>query len=670
MGSLRFTALVMIYLVCAGCRPHAPAGRVQDVTKAPTTAKTGDEIVVCGQRFHTGAPVVLWTDPGGYNGYQSRRRSATTEPALRKVYNIRSAPLTDAEVERVRAEGWTLDLLRQKVDQFVIHYDVAGTSRTCFKVLNDRGLGVQLMLDLDGTIYQTLDLQEQAPHATVANGRSVGIEIANMGAYATSEFAPLQEWYNKDADGHTRITLPARYGDGGIRTPNFVGHPARDEMVRGVLQGGTYRQYDFTPQQYESLTKLTAALCTVFPKIQCDYPRQKAMLGPPATAPMTGPAGSPATLPSALAARGEPGPLIPHTLTPEQFENYQGVLGHYHVQTDKQDPGPAFQWDRVINGARDLMTPEALAANDAARGQPARYVPSDNKRQYRRRASTRQSSTRPTTMPLHIVSFNVRNSNAMDGANAWPLRRELFFQTIQNYDPDLLGLQEVLPDQAREIKEHFAGTHEYLGVGRNDGKEKGEAASVLFRRDRFEKGKEGHFWLSPTPDVAGSKGWDADLTRIVTWVELRDRRADNRQLFFFNTHWDHKGPNARLESASLMRQRIHEIAGYEATIVTGDFNAADSSAPYNRMLGYDGASAPELRLIDSYRVIHPTPSREDFTPHPFTGKNDHPIRIDWILYTPHFRTEAAGIDHTNDHGRYPSDHFPVTATLIWAAVGF
>jgi N-acetyl-anhydromuramyl-L-alanine amidase AmpD len=339
--------------------PPPPESRIQ----------SGDEIIVCGQRFHTGAPVVLWTDTGGYDFHYSR---APGSPDERKPRRIRTSPLTDAQVDQVRRNGWTLDFLRDHVDQFVIHYSVDPTSRSTFDKLVQRHLSVQLMLDLDGTIYQTMDLQEEAPHATKANGRSVGIEIANVGAYAAN-IAPLNEWYKKDASGQIAINIPAAFGDGGIRTKNFVGQPARQEIIKGVVQGKVLQQYDFTPEQYNSLIHLTATLCSVFPKITCDYPRQKSEFGP-STAQLV--KDGPASHPNALAAFNEPGVLIRHALTSEQYEVYQGVLGHYHVQTDKEDPGPAFQWDTVITGARKLMTPQALAANAAARGKPARFISS------------------------------------------------------------------------------------------------------------------------------------------------------------------------------------------------------------------------------------------------------------------------------------------------------
>jgi N-acetyl-anhydromuramyl-L-alanine amidase AmpD len=337
-------------------------------TPPQSTTQTGDEIIVCGQRFHTGAPVVLWTDQGGYDFHSSR---APGSPDERKPSHVRLSPLTDAQVAQVRRDGWTLDLLRDNVDQFVIHYSVLGTSRLTFETLVKRHLSVQFMLDLDGTIYQAMDLQEEAPHATKANGRSVGVEIANLGAYV-GDIAPLNEWYKKDASGQIAIKIPAQFGDGGIRAKDFVGRPARPEIIKGALQGKVLEQYDFTPQQYNSLIHLTATLCSVFPKITCDYPRQKPALGFSTSQLVKD---SPASQPDALAALNEPGVLIRHALSDAQYEVYQGILGHYHVQTDKLDPGPAFQWDTVIMGARKLMTPQALAANAAARGKPARFIP-------------------------------------------------------------------------------------------------------------------------------------------------------------------------------------------------------------------------------------------------------------------------------------------------------
>jgi len=301
--------------------------------------RRGDEIVVAGQFVHTGTRVVLWMDPHGYDAYRVERRFSPLEKAdwassqaevkgLNRPnrYSIRGDNLSTNELERVRGGGWDLPLLQREVDQFVIHFDVAGTSRQCFKILQDaRGLSVHFMLDLDGTIYQTLDLKERAWHATTSNNRSVGIEIANMGAYPVAAKKALSKWYAKEPDGQVRITLPPEYGDGGILTKGFVGHPARPQPIIGNIQGKELIQYDYTPQQYRALIKLTATLCKVLPKIKCDYPKDAA------------------------------GKLITRKLPDAELDAYEGVLGHYHIQTDKVDPGPAFQWDYVIGKANLLL---------------------------------------------------------------------------------------------------------------------------------------------------------------------------------------------------------------------------------------------------------------------------------------------------------------------------
>jgi N-acetyl-anhydromuramyl-L-alanine amidase AmpD len=301
-------------------------------------ARQGDEIVVCGQLFHTTAPVVLWMDPAGYDAYRVERRFApweesdweTTKKEVKldspNRYGIRKDKLTAEQLEQVRGGGWDLPLLQEVVDQFVMHYDVCGVSQTCFKVLHDhRGLSVHFMLDIDGTIYQTLDLKERAWHATTSNSRSIGIEIAQIGAYPVDRLDTLDRWYRKDPDGEVTLIFPRSISQLGVRNPNFVGHPARPGLIEGTIQKTPLYQYDFTPEQYDSLIKLTATLCQVFPKLKCDYPKDKE------------------------------GKLIPHMLPEEDLKNYQGVMGHYHVQLNKTDPGPAFDWDKVIGGARELM---------------------------------------------------------------------------------------------------------------------------------------------------------------------------------------------------------------------------------------------------------------------------------------------------------------------------
>jgi N-acetyl-anhydromuramyl-L-alanine amidase AmpD len=305
-------------------------------THAPGThsARTGDEIVAAGQFFHTGTPVVLWLDPGGYDAYRVERRFAPFdksdwEDSAAQVkdlstpnrYGLRNSGLTWLEREEVRGGGWDLLRLQDTVDQFVLHYDASGTSRQCFKILHDhRCLSVHFMLDLDGTIYQTLDLKERAWHASIANTRSIGIEIANIGAYRND--ATLNRWYKKDSAG-TYIQIP--FNPTGIRTPNFIARPIRPEPISGEIQNQQLLQYDLTPQQYEALAKLTATLCRIFPKLTLDYPKDST------------------------------GNLIRTKLPDDQLKSHTGLIGHYHIQSNKTDPGPAFQWDKLLHDTKQYL---------------------------------------------------------------------------------------------------------------------------------------------------------------------------------------------------------------------------------------------------------------------------------------------------------------------------
>ncbi|MFN4243508.1 MAG: N-acetylmuramoyl-L-alanine amidase [Tepidisphaerales bacterium] len=352
---------VVVSAALGGCRskgtPAEPKVAPEPVMMIPQPStgfqvRYGDEIIVAGRLYRIGTPVVTWMDVGGYDAYRVERRFVPWEeshwgPTTRAIaegrsdlspsspnrYNLRyqrtaTERYTPSELEQIRGGGWSLELLQKHVDQFVIHYDVCGVSRQCFRVLHDlRGLSVHFMLDIDGTIYQTLDLKERAWHAGKANDRSIGIEIANMGSYSLREsIAPLMEWYKKDASGQTYIQIPARLGgESAVRTRGVTFRPARNDMVVGQIHGITQRMYDLTPQQYDALIKLTAALCDIFPQIQPDAPRD------------------------------ENGQVIMTVLSDEQFQNFKGVLGHFHVTREKVDPGVAFQWEYVLESARQLL---------------------------------------------------------------------------------------------------------------------------------------------------------------------------------------------------------------------------------------------------------------------------------------------------------------------------
>ena len=279
----------------AGCRtPPAPAPR-------------GDEIIAAGRRFPAGTRVGTWLEAGGYDAYAAR-------PA---GFNARTLGLRKPS-DRPPA----LRELQRHVDRFVLHYDAAGLSRSCFEILRKRGLSVHFLLDLDGTIYQTLDLQERAWHAGASNDRSIGIEIANIGAYPPGDAKALGAWYRVGPAGQTRLVPPASAGPPRLARPGAGNRPQRPEPVKGRIHGKELVQYDFTPEQYAALIKLTAALHRVFPRIALDYPRDAS------------------------------GRLLTGRMPAKALEEFRGVVGHFHLQENKTDPGPALQWDPVINGAK------------------------------------------------------------------------------------------------------------------------------------------------------------------------------------------------------------------------------------------------------------------------------------------------------------------------------
>jgi endonuclease/exonuclease/phosphatase family metal-dependent hydrolase len=256
--------------------------------------------------------------------------------------------------------------------------------------------------------------------------------------------------------------------------------------------------------------------------------------------------------------------------------------------------------------------------------------------------------------PITVMTFNIRYGTADDGANAWELRRGLLIATIHEAHPDILGLQEALRGQLDELGEAFPEYRE-VGVGRDDGMEAGEYSAILFRADRFEAEDDGTFWLSDTPETPGSMSWGNRIPRIATWVRLRDRSTD-RSFVAYNTHWDHESQPSRERSAALLLRRIAARgADTLPVILTGDFNAGEDNPAFRALVG----GSPELR--DTFREVHPEADSVG-TFNGFTGDRNGD-KIDAILVSPAWAVLNSAIDHRGDAGRYPSDHFPVLASL-------
>jgi endonuclease/exonuclease/phosphatase family metal-dependent hydrolase len=276
---------------------------------------------------------------------------------------------------------------------------------------------------------------------------------------------------------------------------------------------------------------------------------------------------------------------------------------------------------------------------------------------------------------IRVMSFNIRVGSANDGNNSWnhPTtgvdRKDLVVTTVKNYNPDILGLQEDLDYQSDYIRNNVDVEYSMFRRGaKADGT--GEEVAILYRTDRFNRHRQGTFWLSPTPSTPGSEFDSAEFPRVVNWLELSDKRDPDFHFVVMNTHWEHGGQTAkdtvREKSAALMREKMTEIAPTLPILFTGDFNADEGDASYQRMTSRDNfveTPIDETRfLTDSYRNRH-SDSESVGTAHGFDGTAG-PGRIDWILHTDTgFNTIAADIDKSVFNGRYPSDHFPINATL-------
>jgi len=264
---------------------------------------------------------------------------------------------------------------------------------------------------------------------------------------------------------------------------------------------------------------------------------------------------------------------------------------------------------------------------------------------------------------IKVMSFNIRYGSADDGPNSWPQRSKILFQVLEQQGPDIVGVQEALKFQLDEILDQFP----YFlisGRARDDGKEKGEYSSILFRRDRFQLLEEETFWLSDTPDVPGSKSWGNSITRICSRVKLKDLTSGN-DFMVLNLHLDHRSQNSREKSVEFVLKRHRGEIGQIPMIVMGDFNAGEDNPAIQKIYqcrsDSKGSPGSSKCFVDSFRVLYPT-AEQTGTFNGWKGTKDGP-KIDYVFVSEHFKVRNAGIVDYNEDSRYPSDHFPVTATL-------
>lgn len=258
---------------------------------------------------------------------------------------------------------------------------------------------------------------------------------------------------------------------------------------------------------------------------------------------------------------------------------------------------------------------------------------------------------------VNVMSFNIRYNNPNDGEHAWPNRKERVAGLIEFHGAELVGLQEVLRGQLDELVELLPG-YDWIGVGRDDGKSAGEFAPIFYRRDRFELLDRGEFWLSETPDTVASKGWDAALPRIATWAKFKDLQFD-RELIHLNTHFDHRGDLARVQSAELILNRLETLGDGLPIVVTGDFNVPPSSEAYQTMT----SSLLDARARSNSEPYGPAGTFAGFT----AELDEENERIDYVFINEKFKVLRYGVLSDQWNGRYPSDHQPVLVEVQLSA---
>jgi endonuclease/exonuclease/phosphatase family metal-dependent hydrolase len=250
---------------------------------------------------------------------------------------------------------------------------------------------------------------------------------------------------------------------------------------------------------------------------------------------------------------------------------------------------------------------------------------------------------------IKVMTYNIRYNNPGDGENAWPLRKEKVKEILQKADCDIYCFQEALHGQVKDLAAILPGYDAY-GKGRDNGKKAGEYSVIFVRKNRFKILEQDQFWLSPTPEKPGSKGWDAAITRICTWIKLRDN-VTGKDCLLFNTHFDHRGKMARLESAKLVLKRADSLGGKIPFILAGDLNTKPETDVYRTLQSTMEDCAQNKKALP-------------FTCCGFSVVSTECSRIDYILVRGVKGTADYEVINTNDGKNYPSDHLPVCVKIV------
>jgi len=254
--------------------------------------------------------------------------------------------------------------------------------------------------------------------------------------------------------------------------------------------------------------------------------------------------------------------------------------------------------------------------------------------------------------PIELITYNIRMNTESDGEHAWPHRKDHVAALLRFHRADIFGVQEALPEQMDFLQEAFP-EFSYEGVGRDDGKRLGEFSAVFYNQERFRKLEGGTFWLSETPGEC-SFGWDAACRRVCSWVRLQELNS-GRQLYVFNTHFDHRGMEARKQSAALILKKMNEITGGEGpAVLCGDFNLRPDSEPIKLIKG---------TMKDAFEISQQPPYASVATFHGFSYDNQPRERIDYVFVSDKLEVQRYGALTDSRDRAFFSDHLPVLVTL-------
>lgn len=280
---------------------------------------------------------------------------------------------------------------------------------------------------------------------------------------------------------------------------------------------------------------------------------------------------------------------------------------------------------------------------------------------------------------VRTMTFNIRQENDIDGENGWSYRKEKVSSMIKFHHVDIVGMQEAFYSQIEDLT-RLLPEYDYIGVGREDGHKLGEFVPIFYKKDKYELLDSGFFWLSENPDISGSIGWDAACERVTTWGKFLDKQQE-QTFYFFNTHFDHVGKVAVVESAYLILDKIKELTDDNPIILTGDFNDISTSEAYKTLISKVDKTGKSIDnfLVDTESISENGHHGPSFTFHDFMANKlfvkeerlsmedsyDFLAPIDFIFVNKYIKVLTHGILADNWDGKFPSDHMPIVSDIYY-----